>query len=123
MVLMVNCSMEVAKTYSYVNPKCTRMATSLATMPRSTSSTKSWVFMLFCWQTTGSVRNYIIVSQYYEGPQSSHPKCQAFRVPFLVPNSDMFLPVAHRRMREWGLQNVGKLFCIVAVLLDAAVRS
>ena len=40
------------------------MATSLATMPRSTSSTKSWVFMLFCWQTTGSVRNYIIVSQY-----------------------------------------------------------
>ena len=51
------------------------------------------------------------------------PKCQAFRVPFLVPNSDMFLPVAHRRMREWGLQNVGKLFCIVAVLLDAAVRS
>ena len=60
---------------------------------------------------------------HYEGPQSSHPKCQAFRVPFLVPNSDMFLPVAHRRMREWGLQNVGKLFCIVAVLLDAAVRS
>lgn len=60
---------------------------------------------------------------HYEGPQSSHPKWQAFRVPFLVPNSDMFLPVAHRRMREWGLQNVGKLFCIVAVLLDAAVRS